>query len=124
MAARRAAEEEARRGGGVIFLRPPLQRGVGAQAPEWGVGAMSETLRRVQTLVLGGEYLVTRHAFRELAAMVSWLKMCWPTSKPLFDRGLSGFHERSRQYLVLQHDRKGPLHVMWGRSERMQELQP
>ncbi len=29
---------------------------------------MSETLRRVQALVIAGEYLVTRHAFRELEA--------------------------------------------------------
>jgi hypothetical protein len=29
---------------------------------------MSETLRRVQALVLSGDYIVSRHGFRELAA--------------------------------------------------------
>ena len=75
---------------------------------------MSETLRRVQTLVLAGEYLVTRHAFRELAAdgivvedvladiEAAVLVEDYPDSR------------KEPSVLVLQHDRKGPLHVVWG----------
>ena len=76
---------------------------------------MSETLRRVQTLVLRGEYIVSRHGFRELAA-----------DDIVAEDVLSGIgsavavedypdSRREPSVLVLQHDRNGrPVHVMWG----------
>jgi hypothetical protein len=76
---------------------------------------MSETLRRVRTLVLNGEYRVSRHGFRELAA-----------DDIVLDDVLAGIgaavvvedYPDSRMepsVLALQHDRSGrPIHVMWG----------
>ncbi len=76
---------------------------------------MSKTLSRVQTLVLRGEYRVSRHGFRELAA-----------DDIVLDDVLTGVrgavaiedYPDSRMepsVLVLQHDRNGrPFHVMWG----------
>lgn len=76
---------------------------------------MSETLRRVQTLVLNGDYRVSRHGFRELAA-----------DDIVLDDLLGGIgaaqlvedYPDSRMepsVLVLQHDQSGrPVHVMWG----------
>ena len=75
---------------------------------------MNETLRRVQALVLAGEYLVTRHAFRELAAdgIVVQDVLADIESAVLVEDYPDSRKEPS--VLVLQHDRKGPLHVMWG----------
>jgi hypothetical protein len=76
---------------------------------------MSETLHRVQSLVRSGDYLVSRHGFRELAA-----------DGILVEEVLAGIgnavvvedYPNSRKepsVLVLQYDRNGrPIHVMWG----------
>jgi hypothetical protein len=76
---------------------------------------MSETLRRVQALVLGGEVEVSRHGLQELAA-----------DGMLLDDAVAGvgsaeavedypsFH-KGPSVLVLQRDSFGrPLHVLWG----------
>jgi hypothetical protein len=76
---------------------------------------VSETLRRIQTLVLSGDYIVSRHGFRELAA-----------DDIVAEDALDGVHtatvvedypesRKEPSVLVLQHDRDGrPVHVMWG----------
>ena len=74
---------------------------------------MSETLLRVQALVLRGEYVVSRHGFRELDAdgivvqeVLAGVKAAvvvedYPTSR------------KEPSVLVLQHDREGrPIHIM------------
>jgi hypothetical protein len=76
---------------------------------------MSETLLRVQALVPRGEYVVSRHGFRELAAddivvedVLAGVKAAvvvedYPTSR------------KEPSVLVLQHDsRDRPIHIMWG----------
>lgn len=76
---------------------------------------MSETLRRVVTLVLAGDFIISRHGFRELAAddiiaqdAVSGVETAivvedYPESR------------KEPSVLVLQKDRDGkPIHVMWG----------
>jgi hypothetical protein len=76
---------------------------------------MSETLLRVQALVPRGEYIVSRHGFRELAAdgiilreVLAGVKAAmvvedYPTSR------------KEPSVLVLQHDDGGrPIHIMWG----------
>jgi hypothetical protein len=76
---------------------------------------MSGILRRVQALIARGEYLVSRHGFRELLA-----------DDILAEDVLDGVahavvvedYPDSRKepaVLVLQHDRENrPVHVMWG----------
>jgi hypothetical protein len=76
---------------------------------------MSETLRRVQALVLSGDYIVSRHGFRELAA-----------DDIVAEDASTGIHtaivvedypdsRKEPSVLVLQYDRDGrPIHVMWG----------
>jgi hypothetical protein len=76
---------------------------------------MSKTLQRVQVLVARGEYLVSRHGFRELAA-----------DGILVEEVLAGIQEaavvedypdsrKEPSVLVLQRDESGhPVHVMWG----------
>ena len=76
---------------------------------------MSVILHRVQTLVARGEYLISRHGFRELLAddiltedvltgvAQALLVEDYPASR------------KEPAVLVLQHDRDGrPVHVMWG----------
>jgi hypothetical protein len=75
---------------------------------------MSETLRRVQSLVLAGDYVVSRHGFRELAndaistddviagVMAAVLVEEYPDSR------------KEPSVLTLQSDRDGAVHVMWG----------
>jgi hypothetical protein len=75
---------------------------------------MSETLRRVQTLVQAGDYIVSRHGFRELAndaisaddviagVMTAVLVEDYPDSR------------KEPSVLALQSDCAGPVHVMWG----------
>jgi len=76
---------------------------------------MSERLRRVQTLVLSGEYLVSRHGFRELAAddIVAEEVLAGIETAVVVEDYPDSRKEPS--VLVLQHDRNGrPIHVMWG----------
>jgi hypothetical protein len=75
---------------------------------------VSETLRRVQSLVPAGDYIVSRHGFRELAndgisaedviagVMAAVLVEDYPDSR------------KEPSVLTLQSDRDGPVHVMWG----------
>lgn len=76
---------------------------------------MSETLRRVQTLVRSGEYIVSRHGFRELAAddIVAEDALNGVGTAILVEDYPDSRKEPS--VLVLQYDRDGrPIHVMWG----------
>jgi hypothetical protein len=79
------------------------------------VERISETLLRVQALVQHGEYIVSRHGFRELDAdgiliqeVLAGMKAAivvedYPTSR------------KEPSVLVLQHDGGGrPIHIMWG----------
>src|SRR5207245_6979923 len=80
-----------------------------------GSRGMSETLRRVQALVRAGEYRVSRHGFRELAA-----------DDILAGDALAGIgsavaiedypdSHKGPSVLAMQHDRDGrPIHVVWG----------
>ena len=76
---------------------------------------MSETLRRVQALVLSGAYPVSRHGFRELDADDITLQdvLAGTDAAVLVENYPDSRMEPS--VLVLQHDRDGrPIHVMWG----------
>ncbi|SRR5579885_3189784 len=76
---------------------------------------MSETLRRVQSLVRSGDYLVSRHGFRELAADDILVEevLAGAGSAIVVEDYPSSRKEPS--VLVLQYDRNGrPIHVMWG----------
>jgi hypothetical protein len=76
---------------------------------------MSETLRRVQTLVSSGDYLISRHGFRELAAddIVAEDAVIGVKTAILVEDYPDSRKEPSA--LVLQYDRDGrPIHVMWG----------
>jgi hypothetical protein len=76
---------------------------------------MSETLRRVQALVLRGEYIVSRHGFRELAAddIVAEDAISGAASAIAVEDYPDSRKEPS--VLVLERDRNGrPIHVMWG----------
>jgi hypothetical protein len=68
---------------------------------------MSETLRRVQALVRGGDYLISRHGFRELDAdgiIVEDVLASIETAFPIEDYPTS---RKEPSVLVLQHDRDG-----------------
>jgi len=76
---------------------------------------MSETLRRVQALVLSGDYLISDHGFDELAkddilpgeAITGIVAAIAVEDYPDRKRGPS--------ILALQHDGNGrPIHVLWG----------
>jgi hypothetical protein len=76
---------------------------------------MSETLRRVQTLVSSGDYIISRHGFRELAAddIVAQDAVAGLQTAILVEDYPDSRKEPS--VLVLQYDRSGrPIHVMWG----------
>ncbi len=76
---------------------------------------MNETLRLVQTLVQRGEYIVSRHGFRELAAddIVAEDAIDGVASAVVVEDYPISRKEPS--VLVLQRDRNGrPIHVMWG----------
>lgn len=76
---------------------------------------MSETLLRVQSLVLSGDYRVSRHGFRELAADDIALRdvLAGIGAAILVEDYPDSRKEPS--VLVLQHDGNGlPIHVMWG----------
>jgi hypothetical protein len=76
---------------------------------------MSETLARVRALVLTGDYLISRHGFRELAAdgiLVADLLTGIETAIVVEDYPDS---RKEPSVLVLQHERDGrPVHAMWG----------
>jgi Domain of unknown function (DUF4258) len=76
---------------------------------------MSETLRRVQTLVLSGEVEVSRHGLQELAADGILLE---ETVAGVSDaeavEDYPSFH-KGPSVLALQRDSLGrPLHILWG----------
>jgi hypothetical protein len=76
---------------------------------------MSETLRRAQALVQRGDYIVSRHGFRELAADDIFAEdaVAGVASAVVVEDYPDSRKEPS--VLVLQHDRNGgPIHVMWG----------
>jgi hypothetical protein len=76
---------------------------------------MSETLRRVQALVARGEYIVSRHGFRELATddIVAEDAVAGVASGVIVEDYPDSRKEPS--VLVLERDRTGrPIHVMWG----------
>jgi Domain of unknown function (DUF4258) len=76
---------------------------------------MSEILRRVQALVRAGDYIVSRHGFRELAAddIVAEDALAGVETAFVVEEYLESRKEPS--VLVLEHDRDGrPIHVMWG----------
>ena len=76
---------------------------------------MSETLRRVQALVHGGDFIISRHGFRELAAddIIAQDVLAGLRSAVVIEDYPDSRKEPS--VLVLQHDRDGrPIHVMWG----------
>jgi Domain of unknown function (DUF4258) len=76
---------------------------------------MSETLRRVQVLVRAGNYRVSRHGFRELAADDIVLEdvLSGVNAATLVEDYPDSRKEPSA--LVLQQDQNGlPIHVMWG----------
>jgi len=76
---------------------------------------MSETLRRVQTLVLSGDFIISRHGFRELAAddIVAQDALAGIQAAILVEDYPDSRKEPS--VLVLQYDRDGrPIHAMWG----------
>lgn len=79
---------------------------------------MSETLRRVQTLVMAGDYRVSDHAYEELrkdAILISELIAGITTAELVED-----YRTRDR-VLVLQYEANGtPIHVVWAMSERRQ----
>jgi hypothetical protein len=82
---------------------------------------VSETLRRIQTLVLSGDYIVSRHGFRELAAddIVTEDALNGVPAAILVEDYPDSRKEPS--VLVLQRDRDGrPIHVMWV-SRRVQD---
>jgi len=75
---------------------------------------MSETLRRIVTLVLAGDYLVSEHGFDELdddGIVPSDVIAGIVTAVAIED-----YPDRARGpgVLALQHDKEGrPVHVVW-----------
>ena len=76
---------------------------------------MSQILTVVQGLLKRGEYLVSRHGYRELAAddiLLNEVLAGIESAVVVEDYPVS---RKEPSVLVLQHDRSGlPLHVMWG----------
>ena len=79
---------------------------------------MSETLRRVQTLVLAGDYLISGHGFNELdkdGILAGDAITGIATAVAVED-----YPDRARgpSVLCLQHDGdRHPIHVVWGIPE-------
>lgn len=76
---------------------------------------MSEILPRVQTLVARGEYLISRHGFRELLADDILTEDV--LTGVVHARMVEDYPDSRKEpaVLVLQRDRDGrPVHVMWG----------
>ena len=76
---------------------------------------MSETLRRVQTLVRRGEVVASQHGFRELAAddiLLDVVIVGIEAAIAIEDYADAG---RGPSVLVLQYDEYNrPIHVVWG----------
>lgn len=75
---------------------------------------MSETLRRVQTLVRAGDYIVSRHGFRELANDAISAEDAIVGLKEAFLVEDYPDSRKEPSVLALQFDRHDPIHVMWG----------
>jgi hypothetical protein len=76
---------------------------------------MSETLRRVQTLVLAGDYLVSDHGFDELEEDA--ILAADAISGIVAATAIEDYPGRKRgpSVLALQHDGYGrAIHVVWG----------
>jgi hypothetical protein len=95
------------------LLHPPLEGEGRRRAPGWG-DLMSEILRRVQTLVMSGDYLTSDHGFNELdedgivvAEIIDGITAAV---------AIEDYPDRMRgpSVLTLQHDTEGPVHVLWG----------
>jgi len=72
---------------------------------------MSETLRRVQTLVLAGDYLVSEHAYEEL--LEDGILPSDAIDGVATALAIEEYPDRVR-VLALQHDAEGrPIHVVW-----------
>jgi hypothetical protein len=82
---------------------------------------MSETLRRVQTLVMAGDYRVSDHAYEELrkdAIILLSEVIAGIATAELVEQ----YRTRER-VLVLQRGANGrPIHVFWALSERRQAV--
>ena len=75
---------------------------------------MSETLRRIQTLVLSGDYLVSNHGFDELAkdGILPSEALAGVAAAVVIE----DYPDRRRgpSVLALQHDGRGrPMHILW-----------
>ncbi len=78
------------------------------------MGAMSETLRRVVTLVLAGDYVVSSHGFDEVAK--DGILPADPIAGIATAVAIEDYPERHRgpSVLALQYDSGGrPIHVVW-----------
>jgi hypothetical protein len=77
---------------------------------------LSQTLAIVQGLLKRGEYLVSRHGYRELAAddiLLEEVLAGIESAVAVEDYPIS---RKEPSLLVLQRDASGlPVHVMWGR---------
>jgi hypothetical protein len=76
---------------------------------------MSDIFRRVQALVRAGDYIVSRHGFRELAAddIIAADVLLGVESAFVVEEYPDSRKEPS--ILLLHNDRDGrPVHVMWG----------
>jgi hypothetical protein len=76
---------------------------------------MSETLRRIQTLVLAGDYLVSDHGFDELEEDA--ILAADATAGIAAAIAIEEYPDRKRgpSVLALQHDGDGrAIHVVWG----------
>ena len=79
-----------------------------------GWGGMSETLRRVQTLVLSGDVRVSDHGYEELGKDVILIEdaVAGIATAVLVEDYPDRF--RGPSILTLQHDANGrPIHVVW-----------
>ncbi|WP_137044870.1 DUF4258 domain-containing protein [Pseudolabrys sp. FHR47] len=76
---------------------------------------MSETLRRIQTLVLAGDYLISDHGYDELAK--DGILPVDALAGLSVAVAIEDYPDRVRgpSVLALQHDGSGqPIHVLWG----------
>jgi hypothetical protein len=76
---------------------------------------MSETLRRVQTLVLAGDYLISDHGFDELAK--DGILSDEVVAGIVTAIAIEDYPDRARgpSVLALQRDaNRRPVHVLWG----------